>query len=173
MQGCSLIRTITVIASDKAVIDNIEINDLTNNNSISITVTGSGVYEYSLDNQTYQSSNTFTNLPSGIYTVYVKDLNGCGITQEEVSILGIPSFFTPNADGYNDNWNVKGISSTLNSKTIIYIFDRFGKLIKEINPTTTGWDGTFNNQQLPATDYWYTIKLENGKELKGHFALKR
>lgn len=172
-QGCSRTRTITVIASDKAVIDNITVSDLSNNNSIVIAVSGAGVYEYSLDNQTYQSSNTFTNLPAGIYTVYVKDLNGCGVTQEEVSVLGIPSFFTPNGDGYHDYWNVKGISTTLNSKTKIQIFDRFGKLIKEINPTNTGWDGSYNNQPLPATDYWYTIQLEDGRTVKGHFALKR
>lgn len=172
-QGCSRTRTITVIASDKATIENIKVIDLSENNTIVISVTGAGMYEYSLDNQTYQSSNTFTNLPAGIYTVYVKDLNGCGVTQEEVSVLGIPSFFTPNADGFNDYWNVKGISSTLNSKTIIYIFDRFGKLIKEINPITTGWDGSYNNQPLPATDYWYSIELEDGRNVKGHFALKR
>jgi gliding motility-associated-like protein len=59
----------------------------------------------------------------------------------------------------------------MNSK--IYIFDRFGNLIKEINKTNTGWDGTFNKQMLPSTDYWFLLEATNGKNIKGHFSLKR
>ena len=172
-QNCSKTRTITVIASDKATIENVKVSDLSNNNSIVISISGAGVYEYSLDNITYQSTNVFTNVTAGVYTVYIKDLNGCGITSKDVSVLGIPNFFTPNSDGFNDFWNIKGVSNTLNSKTIIYIFDRFGKLIKQIAPTDQGWDGMFNNKPLPSSDYWYTIILENGKTIKGNFALKR
>lgn len=172
-QNCSRTRTITVIASDIATIENISVSDLSNNNTIVISVTGAGDYEFSLDNQTYQQSSTFSNIQAGVYTVYVKDLNGCGITQQEVSVLGIPSFFTPNGDGFNDYWNLNGVSNAFNSKTTISIFDRFGKLLKQITPSSQGWDGTFNNQNLPATDYWYTIVLENGKTINGHFTLKR
>jgi gliding motility-associated-like protein len=87
--------------------------------------------------------------------------------------LGIPNYFTPNGDGFNDTWNLKGANETLNVKTIIQIFDRYGKLIKQISPVGEGWNGTFNGQQMPATDYWYSIQLEDGRIIKGHFALKR
>lgn len=174
-QGCSRTRTFTVKASDKANITGVEIVDLAESNSISINLTGAGNYVYSLDDEYghYQKEALFNNVPAGIHTVFVKDLNGCGIVPKEVAIIGIPVFFTPNNDGYNDYWNIKGANTDFNSKTRIYIFDRYGKLINQISPLEQGWDGTFNGQQLPSTDYWYSIQLEDGRILKGHFTLKR
>lgn len=171
--GCTRTRTINVVASDLATISDIQVSDLSESNSIIVNVTGNGNYVSSLDAINFQESNTFYNLPAGVYTVYVKDLNGCGISQEEVSVLGIPKYFTPNGDGYHDYWNIQGISSKINTKTQIHIFDRFGKLIKQLNPTFQGWDGTYLGQPLPSSDYWYSIKLEDGRDIKGHFTLKR
>lgn len=171
--ACLSTRTIIVTASNIATIENIEINDLSDNNSISIVVSGLGDYVYSLDNNYYQSSSVFTNVASGIYTVFVKDLNGCGVTSNEISVLGIPKYFTPNGDGFNDFWNIKGANEQFSSDAIIYIFDRYGNLLKQISPLSKGWDGTFNGNALPSSDYWYSIQLSNGRNLKGHFALKR
>lgn len=174
MYNCSRTRTINVVASDLATITNVYVSDLSNNNTIVVSVTGAGDYAYSLDNITFQTSNTFENVTAGVYYVYVKDLNGCGTTPPyEVSVLGIPSYFTPNGDGFNDYWNIKGISATINDNTQIFIFDRLGKLIKQISPTSQGWDGTYLGQNVTATDYWYSIQLQDGKIIKGHFALKR
>lgn len=171
--GCSRTRTMEVTASDLATIDNVQVTDLSNHNSITITVSGDGNYVYSLDNIDYQASNTFSSIPAGIYTVYVKDLNGCGISAKEVSVLGIPAYFTPNGDGYHDYWNIQGMSTTIHANTKILIFDRFNKLLKELNPHSQGWDGTYLDNPLPANDYWYTIQLGDGRLLKGHFSLKR
>ena len=175
-QGCSRTRTFTVVASDKAKITDVKIVDLAESNSIMVSVAASlGDYVYALDdeNGSYQTANVFTNVSAGIHTIYVKDLNGCGIERKEISVLGIPNFFTPNDDNYNDYWNIKGVNASFNANTIIYIFDRYGKLIKQINPQSQGWNGTFNGQQMPASDYWYSIQLEDGRVFKGHFALKR
>ena len=90
-----------------------------------------------------------------------------------IAITGVPKYFTPNGDGYNDFWNVKGINNEFNPNTIIYIFDRYGKLIKQVLATGQGWDGTFAGQPMPSDDYWYTVKLQDGREIKGHFSLKR
>lgn len=171
--NCSRTRTITVVASDLATISNVQVSDLSNDNSIVVTVTGNGDYVYSLNNIDFQESNTFENIPAGVYTVYVKDLNGCGVSTQQISVLGIPNYFTPNGDNYHDYWNIKGISSSSNANSKIYIFDRFGKLLKQISPMSQGWDGTFNNEPLPANDYWYSVELEDGRNLKGHFTLKR
>ena len=171
--GCVRTRTITVTASDIATINDIEIVDLSDDNSATVLVTGLGNYEFSLDNIDYQSSNIFQNIASGIYTVYVRDLNGCGVVTEEISVLGIPNYFTPNGDGINDYWNIKGVNSKFNLETTIHIFDRYGKLLKQISPLSQGWDGTFNGVQMPSSDYWYSIQLEDGRVLKGHFSLKR
>jgi gliding motility-associated-like protein len=174
-KGCSRVRTITVAASDIAVITNVSSVDLSTSNSISVLVTGNGDYVYGLDNEfgDYQTANNFTNVNAGIHTVFVKDLNGCGVVSREVAVLGIPNYFTPNQDGYNDTWNIKGVNASFNAKTTLFIFDRYGKLIKEISPLGEGWNGLFNEQPMPADDYWYSIELEDGRVMKGHFTLKR
>jgi gliding motility-associated-like protein len=81
-----------------------------------------------------------------------------------------PKFFTPNGDGYNDTWKIK--FSDLETSMIIKIFDRYGKLLKELTQNNS-WDGTFNGQELPASDYWFAVTRNNGKEYKGHFSLKK
>lgn len=173
--NCSRTRTVKVVASGIAEIEVIEVRDLRNDNSVLINVTGSGNYVYGItdSNGPYQDSNLFENVAVGFHTVYIKDLNGCGITEKTIAVLGAPKFFTPNNDGHNDTWNVEGVSADFYSRSIIYIFDRYGKLIKQISPSGSGWDGTFQGNPLPADDYWYTAKFDDGREAKGHFSLKR
>lgn len=136
---------------------------------------GFGIYEYSLNLIDWQSSPIFTDLPNGTYTAYVRDLQGCGLLEKpNLFAITYPNFFTPNGDGYHDTWNIFGLSDTYEAK--IYIFDRYGKLLKQINPNGTGWNGTYNGQLLPATDYWFKIEYTEGgtrKEFKSHFTLKR
>lgn len=174
-QGCTRTRTITVTASNQAIIDSVIVNDLVGENSIMVllSATSLGNYVYSLDNINYQVSNEFSNVMPGIYTVYVKDLKGCGITPKEVSVLGIPKYFTPNGDGYNDYWNIDGVNQNFYSKSTIQIYDRYGKLLKQFNSLGHGWDGNYNDQPMPSEDYWFTINLEDGRNIKGHFTLKR
>lgn len=173
--GCSRIRTIKVTASNVAEFT-VDVVDLADVNTVTVNATGPGVYEYSLDEPTsfWQDSNFFDTVPAGIHTVYVNDKNGCGTVNQKIVLVGVPKFFTPNGDGYNDYWSVKGVNETFNSKSIIYIFDRYGKLLKQWVPSLNeGWDGTFNGVPLPADDYWFTVKLQDGRETKGHFSLKR
>ena len=153
-----------------------EFVDITDVNTVTVNVTGLGDYEYSLNEEygPYQDSNFFNNVPAGIHDVYINDKNGCRpITKTTIAVVGVPKFFTPNNDGYNDYWKVKGVNATFNPNSIIYIFDRYGKLLKKIIPSSEGWDGTFNGSALPSDDYWYTIQLDDGREAKGHFSLKR
>ncbi|WP_166426953.1 T9SS type B sorting domain-containing protein [Flavobacterium psychrotolerans] len=174
-RGCIRTRTITVSLSDIATIEDIKIVDLADINTVEVLASGKGEYAYSIDiNNGFQSSNFFTNIQAGIHEVYVKDLNGCGIVGPlEISVLGIPKFFTPNNDGSNDTWNIKGINKNFNANTNIQIFDRYGKLIKQLNAINEGWDGNYNGNILPSDDYWFVITLENNKIVKGHFSLKR
>lgn len=175
LSGCGRIRTIKVTPSDIAHFDTEIVADMTDINTITINVTGAGDYEYSLDEPSgfFQDSNILTNVPAGIHEIFIRDKNGCGTISKTVAVVGLPKFFTPNNDGYNDYWNVKGVNAVFNAKSIICIFDRYGKLLKQIAPTSEGWDGTFNGNLMPGDDYWYTIKLEDGREAKGHFSLKR
>ncbi len=175
LAGCSRTRTIKVTASDVAHIESIDIVDLAESNSVTVNVTGQGDYTYSLDepNGPFQKSNFFENIPAGFHTVYIYDENNCGTVNQTIAIIGIPKFFTPNGDGYNDYWNVNGISSVFNKNSTINIFDRYGKLITQITASSPGWDGTLDGHPLPGDDYWYVVKLEDGREIKGHFSLKR
>lgn len=154
------------------VIDHLNIVDWTSSeNSIEIVLQNpSGNYLYSLDNTTFQTSNIFTNLLPGGYTVYVKDLF-CGDDKANAFLLNYPKFFTPNGDGNNDYWNIKFSHVEPDMKTFIY--DRYGKLITSFKPGSAGWDGTLNGQLLPSTDYWFVVIRQDGRNLKGHFAMKR
>jgi len=174
-KGCDRTRNINVTASDIAHLNTVSILDLSDSNTVTANITGQGDYQYSLDlpNGPFQDSNFFENVPSGIHDLYINDKNGCGIIKKNIAVLGIPKFFTPNNDGYNDYWKIKGTSETFNSHTQIFIYDRYAKLIKQITASGNGWDGTYVGNPMPADDYWYTIKLEDGREAKGHFALKR
>ena len=173
--GCFKERTITVLPSSIARNINFEVVDASQNNSITVLVDGEGDYEYALDNSNgpYQNSSTFTNVLPGLYTVYIRDKNECGIADDLVSVIGFPKFFTPNNDDVNDYWQVKGISSQFQSNTSVFIFDRFGKLLIELNPLSSGWNGTFNGEKMPTNDYWFKVKLQDGRTFTSHFTLKR
>ena len=147
-----------------------------NNHIIEVEALGGGDYEYSLDNGPWQDSNIFENVPLGEHLVTVRDKNGCGFASTSVTVIDYPKFFTPNGDGYNDTWNIAGIDAQPNAQ--IFIFDRYGKLLKQISPVGNGWNGTFNGYKLPSADYWFTVKYiepntGDSKEYSAHFALKR
>ncbi len=162
-----------VTPSNKAIFDNIEVIDFSEKNSIYIEVTGDGDYEYSIDGLEFFDSNIFEQVPAGFVTVQVRDKNGCGVVEKEISVLGYPKFFTPNGDGFNDKWSLIGYSPKNQMNTSISIFDRYGKKVAEIGPENHNWNGTYNSQPLPSSDYWFKINLEDGRLIKGHFSLKR
>lgn len=178
-EGCTITRTIPVLNSSDASIEEIIVQDVTleiNTITVILNASSIGTYEYSLDypQGPYQESNFFDNVQPGIHTVYINDINGCGMTQELVVVIGIPKFFTPNGDGFNDEWKINGVDRLYNSQTVAYIFDRYGRLLKELKgDDPNGWNGTSNGNALPADDYWYEIHLEDGRTTKGHFSLKR
>lgn len=167
-QGCSNTKTFTINQNDLPVIDDVLINGTT----ATIIVSTFGDYEYSIDGVSFQTSNVFTVSEGGFYTALVRGKNNCGFDFKEFAVITIPSFFTPNGDGFNDNWTIKGLMYYTNAK--VSIFNRYGKLIKQLNAIDNNWDGTLNNQLLPSDDYWFTFKKdENTPEIKGHFSLKR
>ena len=147
-------------------------------NNIEFFVEGDGDYEYAINDGVFQDSPVFMNVPPGVNTVIINDKNGCGITDPlEFLVVGYPKFFTPNGDGINDDWNVEGIETL--SDPVVFIFDRYGKLLKQLG-STDAWDGNYNGQQMPSTDYWFRFEygeqedaLLVAKTRKTHFSLKR
>lgn len=175
---CSERFAIELIISNPPVISNVAISDLQDANSVTIETELEGTFEYRIDDNEYQSSSTFENVLPGEHIVYVNDLKGCGVASETIVVVGFFKFFTPNGDGSNDYWTVEGLS-TLNAP-IVTIFDRYGKLIKQLNTAQSQWDGFYNGIQMPAADYWFELSFiaANGdrmqaKYINNHFALKR
>jgi gliding motility-associated-like protein len=114
----------------------------------------------------------FFDVASGLQTAYAREINSCGIDSEAFIVLIAPKFFTPNNDSYNDVWEIKGLVNYPEAE--VTIFDRYGKFITKLNAAKPSWDGTFNKNLLPATDYWYVLKIDtNSPEKRGHFSLKR
>lgn len=169
--GCTKERTIEVVQAITPEIKNIEAS----NDTVKVTVVKNGDYEYAIGTSQgpYQDSNTFNNVLTGVVTVYVRNKNGCGLTSGEVSVVAYPKFFTPNGDNVNDYWQLDGFNAEFEPESPIFIFDRFGRLLVQVDPISSGWDGTYNGKDLASADFWFKVTLSGGRLLKGHFALKR
>lgn len=165
--NCSNTQTYTVLVYEAP-----EIASVSNTGStVTIETAGTGSYEYSLDNFYWQSSNVFENVPGGMLTAYVRETHGCGSDNEPYLLILPPAFFTPNGDGFNDVFTIPGIEFTSSSK--VAIFDRYGKFLALLTPSSPNWDGKLDGRPLPSTDYWFRGEFDGGKEVKGHFSLKR
>lgn len=173
--GCTSEETfVTVTVSAPAVVAYSVSEDFTENQTVSVVATGTGDYEYSLDDGPFQDSPIFENVNSGLHTITVRDKNGCGITVIEALVINYPKYFTPNGDGIHETWNIKDLKEQLDAE--IFIFDRYGKLIKQIFPSGIGWDGMYNGTQAISDDYWFTVtyvKDQEERQFKAHFTLKR
>jgi large repetitive protein len=172
---CESVPTITLVRKSETAKASASVEySFADNIKVVVTATGLGDYSYQLDDDTIQESNIFENVNAGTRKITVYDKNGCREKIFYVIILDYQRFFTPNGDGSNDHWNIKGITNQPDAK--IFIFDRYGKLLKQVKPDSQGWDGNYNGQQVPADDYWFTVNYtENGEEkiFKSHFAIKR
>ena len=139
-----------------------------------VTADGPDQYWYRLDDGPYVNSGRFNDVSPGPHTITIAERSGCGEIVLDIFVFGYPDYFTPNADGIHDTWNL--IGGELLPGTKLYIFDRYGKLIKQLNVAGIGWDGTFNGQPMPSSDYWFRIEYSfDGKqrEASGHFSMKR
>jgi gliding motility-associated-like protein len=172
--GCNAVKKFTVISSDIATITDAIIHDFDGNaNSVLLQYTGIGNnYEFSIDGINFQDSPLFTAVAPGKYFGYANDKNGCGLSVTyTIYVLDYPRFFTPNNDGYNDVWEIKNLD--LFPKATLSIFDRYGKLLKELNSNNPSWNGKYNSTELVSDDYWFDVNFADGKKAKGHFSLKR
>lgn len=170
--GCEATKKFIAIQSGIPTIVSVDVNDFQgDNNTVVVHPSGLGIFEYSLDSVTFQSSPVFNHVLPGKYTIEVRDTQGCGHDFYTIYVLNYPTYFTPNNDGYHDIWSIENLDT--HSKAIVSIFDRYGKFIYQFDAKHKGWDGMLDGHQLPSDDYWFIIELENNKLVKGHFALKR
>ncbi|MGB7394678.1 MAG: T9SS type B sorting domain-containing protein [Pricia sp.] len=170
---CSGQADFEVLPTEPPVIDEVVLGGSSANNILDVRVIGNGDYEYSLDNVTFFDSNIIENVPAGSATVYVRNTTGCGEDQVTISVFGYPKFFTPNGDSVNDQWQIIGADPQSSTTATISVFDRYGKFLGQFDPLGPGWDGTYNNEPLPESDYWFKAVVSGQKEIHRHFTLKR
>lgn len=176
---CISERFFEVVRSEAAVVESVEADITISGLDLTINVIGNGDYEFALDDQTgpYQDSNVFRNVSEGDHQIFVRDKNGCGtISYEVIQTLrqdDFPKFFTPNNDGINDYWQLSPLNDNVPSLKALYIFDRYGKLLSQINPESSGWDGTYNGRPMPSSTYWFMAVSIYDRAIQGYFALKR
>ena len=164
--GCSVSKTYFVENYVNPIISNIsQIDD-----SLIIELSTEGDFSYSIDGNTYQNQPVFNNLTGGLYTIYIRENNGCKIVTEDFVYILIPEFFTPNGDNINDVFQIGG--DTNFDEFEVIIFDRFGKVLIQSNEAPFQWNGTYNGRNLPSDDYWYRIKI-NDEIYSGNISLIR
>ncbi|MFT4780843.1 MAG: gliding motility-associated-like protein [Pseudohongiellaceae bacterium] len=171
--GCETTEVFTVTESEAATIEITETIDFSDPNNITVTVSGIGSYLYQLDNDPPQESNIFENVSLGYHTLRIIDLNGCAEVTKEIVVIDAPKFFTPNNDSYFDTWHITGVETL--TGTIIYIYNRYGKLLTTLDSNSRGWDGLYNGNLMPASDYWFVADVKKGNiafQVKGHFSLR-
>lgn len=176
--NCNYIPAQAIVLESSTAIASVEVTlpfeDVAN--AIVNIENGIGEYIYQLDNQEFQTSNEFNNLSSGEHTVIVRDILGyCGDFLLDFTVVKYPNYFTPNGDGVQDFWNIFDLKRD-HPEAVISIFDRYGKLLKQISPLGNGWDGKYNGKEMPSTDYWFTVDYMYNNEpkvFKAHFSLLR
>lgn len=188
MYGCeSDEHTLTIKESSISTItiNDVLVQDDSDNNYIKINSSNLGLGDYEfrlLDSDSrviydYTSDPNFENLDGGIYILEVNDKNNCGSIPFEISLISFPPFFTPNNDGNNDFWQIKGLDNSYYKSGIITIFNRYGKQVANFTINDLGWNGTYNGKNLPPNDYWFHVVLINQndeiKNRSGNFSLIR
>lgn len=168
-EGCQFTLPIEVVLGSAPVITNIE----RQGNAFTVKVSPSGNYEYSLNGIIWQNSPTFYNLEPNDYTFFVRDFAGCRSDKFDYTYFQIPNFISPNGDGFNDVWRIRGMADYPNAH--IKIFDRYGKIFvdRKIYGNEIIWDGKYLGRPLPSGSYWYILQLdENQKPISGSISIK-
>lgn len=116
----------------------------------------------------------------GVYLDTLRSADGCDSimtthvsrTYSKCPEVNIPSFFTPNGDGANDRWVIENLACY--EMAVVRVFDRYGKKLAEYSAASDGWDGNYNGDPCPTTDYWFELELPEIQDKRvGHFLLKR
>ena len=175
---CVRTRTIEVVTSIAPEISAVVIDGFSFSSTVTIETEVVGDFEYRLDNGEFQTDSTFEDVLPGNHTVYMRDVNGCGVVTEEIAVVGYFAYFSPNGDGINDSWYIEGLEHLNNP--VVSIYNRYGKLMKQLSNNDLSWDGTFAGRQMPESDYWFKLTYTDDtgaavvdKFLQKNFALHR
>jgi gliding motility-associated-like protein len=82
---------------------------------------------------------------------------------EECEII-IPTAFTPNADTWNDDWEIVNLDNVY-PDNVVYVYNRWGNPVFESIPGDYNgkrWDGILNGSLLPVGSYYYMVEFNDG-----------
>lgn len=109
------------------------------------------------------SSSTFDVVSPGIYWVSVTDDDGCWTASDTTVVdviecacpVFVPSAFSPNNDGLNDEFVAVYECEPYDFKLDIY--DRWGQVVHTLNYPSQSWDGKVNGHAMPAGIYHFRL----------------
>lgn len=176
--GCHATDTVKVdvMPSPTMVIDSVDQQERTLTFSVE---GGTPEYKYFIGtaNANLRDEHTVEKLIYGKHEFRIVDANSCAAADSfllEPTPIEPSMYMSPNGDGIYDTWKIKGIDAY--PEAFVRIYNRYGKLVYERRgyENETGFDGTYNGNRLPSTDYWYVIDLESvDKQFVGHFTILR
>ena len=130
---------------------------------------GTGLSSTSVPNPVFTAEDSIN------YTLTVTSPFGC-ISRAVFKVivhklLHVPNTFTPNGDGTNDYWIIRGLD--LYPKVQVFVFNRWGEQLFYSQGYGHPWNGFYNGKPLPMGTYYYLIKLngQNQKPLTGPLTL--
>ena len=171
--ACADSTTLDVYVHPVPSIDRVEL--FPEKKEIVINAANDPDYTYSLDGEQWQTSPMFVeDVPVGVSFAYVRNVYGCQNSLPFYFLIPIypEDHMSPNGDGIKDTWEVENLGYYKHYKVRIY--DRYGKMLVEYQDEYPGWDGVYNGADMPSTDYWYVITVDElDYEVSGHFTLLR
>ena len=145
--------------------------------SIEVSVAG-GTAPYQLQWNNGTTENALNDLTAGDYLLAVTDANDCesefSFTVGQNCELRIEDVVSPNGDGENDVWVVRGIDQFPENE--VAIFNRWGQEVWSTKGYNNDWTGTNEGGELlPIGAYYYVLKLNDAEErvLSGAVTLVR
>lgn len=164
---CTQTYQFEIVYSTSSIITSVDVQG----NTITIVSNGTSTAEYSIDGENWYDSPVFNDVENGIYTAYVRDENLCGIATREFVLFEMTNIITPNGDGYNDVWQVKGLQNYPDS--VVQIFDRYGKeILNKTIDAEFSWNGTYSGRLVSTGTYWYIIQVSDGRKITGYITVK-
>jgi gliding motility-associated-like protein len=135
--------------------------------AVEVSVSG-GTPGYTIAWSNTSTGNRTEDLPAGTVEVTVTDAVLCQATESYTLTprndlcFEIQEILTPNADGYNDTWEITGLE--FYPQAVVEVFDRWGRRVYRYPGNPWPWDGRYDGKALPMDSYHYIIKLDHTKD---------
>jgi gliding motility-associated-like protein len=167
---CGLTTTMSITVFQSPTAFTVTTTDVVNNSpngiiEISSPIGGSAPFQYSINNSSFTTDTTFSNLQPGNYTITIQDINGCQFSKVATinSVCIFPNAITPNNDTLNDTFNLNGCDVDS-----LKLFNRYGREVNSFTNYSDQWNGKNNKgESLPDGTYFYVAEIKGGSSKSG------